>query len=165
MNPEYRVAFHLYTADGRRGIEVRERRDGQAYFIEREWVEGTTWKDREGQNEVGPYKSPKEAEAAAIVTAWFSGEGSSLSPSGYGTGEAAMPGSPQNQKRDWVHIILSNVPMRLLAIPAALLLAALVYMVTLAFPSLNKTTVALVTAFIFAALFATFFGGRFSRRR
>ena len=71
MNPEYRVAFCLYTADGSRGIEVRVRRDGKSYLIERKWVEGTTWKDRDGREEVGPYVSPEEAEAAAIRTAWF----------------------------------------------------------------------------------------------
>lgn len=75
-----------------------------------------------------------------------------------------MSEAPQGRKRDWAHIVLSNVPMRLLAIPAALGLAALVYLVTLAFPSLNKTTVALVAAFVLAGLFVTLFGGRFSRR-
>jgi hypothetical protein len=76
-----------------------------------------------------------------------------------------MSENTKTPKRDWVHIVLSNVPMRLLAIPAALVIVVLVYGVTLAFPSLNKTTVALVSAFVFAGLFVTFFGGRFSRRR
>jgi len=74
VTSKYRVAFHLYTADGSRGIEVRERRNGQAYFIELEWVAGTTWKDREGCAEVGPYESTEAAEAAAIRTAWFIGK-------------------------------------------------------------------------------------------
>ena len=76
-----------------------------------------------------------------------------------------MPKAPQDQKRDWAHMVLSDVPMRLLLIPAGFVVVALVYVVTVAFPSLNKATVALTTAFVFAALFVTLFGGRFSRRR
>ena len=70
---DYRVAFNLYNRDGSRGIEVRVRRDGLAYFVEQEWVEGMVWKDREGRPEVGPYASPEAAEAAAIVCPWFAG--------------------------------------------------------------------------------------------
>jgi hypothetical protein len=73
--PEYRVAFRLYSQDGKREIEVRERRDGRAYFVEREWVEGTTFKDRGSGEEIGPYQSPEAAEAAAIARPWFSGGG------------------------------------------------------------------------------------------
>jgi hypothetical protein len=79
--------------------------------------------------------------------------------------EGILSDNQQGQGKDWVHIILSNVPMRLLIIPAGLAVVALVYLITAAFPSLNRTAVALVTAFALAALFATFFGGRRTRRR
>jgi len=75
-----------------------------------------------------------------------------------------MPKGPHGQKRDWVHIVLSNIPMRLLVIPAGLVVVVLVYLVTLAVPSLNKAAVALVTAFSLAALFVTYFGGRYDKR-
>jgi hypothetical protein len=68
--PEYRVAFCLYTADGKRSVEVRERRDGGAYYVERVWVEGTTFRDRTGE-EIGPYETPEAAEAAAVSRGWF----------------------------------------------------------------------------------------------
>jgi hypothetical protein len=70
--PEYRVAFCLYSADGKRSVEVRERRDGRAYFIERVWVEGTTFGDRRPGEEIGPYETPEAAEVAAVSRPWFS---------------------------------------------------------------------------------------------
>ena len=70
---EQRTAFSLYTADGSRGIDVQIRRDGLAYYVEREHVEGTIWKDREGRPAIGPYKTPAAAEAAALVSRWFTG--------------------------------------------------------------------------------------------
>ncbi len=76
-----------------------------------------------------------------------------------------MAKAPGDRTRDWVHIVLSNVPMRLLAIPAGLAVVGLVYLATFEFPSLNRTGVALAAAFILAGLFATFFGGRYARRR
>ena len=69
----YSVAFSLYTANGSRGIEVRVRHDGRAYFVEMEHVEGTIWKERGRGDEIGPYESPEAAEAAAIVSPWFKG--------------------------------------------------------------------------------------------
>jgi hypothetical protein len=69
---DYRVAFCLYTKDGKRSVEVRERRDGRTYFVEREWIEGTTFKDLNPGEEIGPYDSPEAAEAAAISRPWFS---------------------------------------------------------------------------------------------
>jgi hypothetical protein len=69
--PEYRVAFCLYSADGKRSVEVRERSDGRAYFVERVWIEGTTFRDLSG-DEIGPYETPEAAELAAISRPWFS---------------------------------------------------------------------------------------------
>lgn len=75
---DYRVPFTLYSKDGKRCAEVRERRDGRAYFVEREWVEGTTFKDRGRGEEIGPYETPEAAEAAAVARRWFhTGESSS----------------------------------------------------------------------------------------
>jgi hypothetical protein len=72
-SPEYTVPFCLYSVDGKRCAEVRVRRDGRAYFVEREWVEGTTFKDRGRGEEIGPYETPEAAEAAAVAgSSWFS---------------------------------------------------------------------------------------------
>jgi hypothetical protein len=70
---EYKVASSLYSVDGTRGAEVRVRRNGRTYFVEREWVEGTTFKDRGRGEEIGPYETPEAAEAAAVARPWFSG--------------------------------------------------------------------------------------------
>ena len=70
---DYKVPFRLYSADGKRGVEVRERRNGRAYFVEQEWVEGTTFKNRGRGEEIGPYETPEAAEAAAVARPWFSG--------------------------------------------------------------------------------------------
>jgi hypothetical protein len=69
----YRIPFRLYSKDGKRGVEVRERDDGTAYFVEQEWVEGTTFKYRRPGKEIGPFESTAAAEAAAIATPWFNG--------------------------------------------------------------------------------------------
>lgn len=68
---EYWVPFNLYSKDGKRGVEVRVRRNGLAYFVEQEWVEGTTFRNR--GEEMGPFETPEAAEAAAIARPWFSG--------------------------------------------------------------------------------------------
>jgi hypothetical protein len=73
--PGYRVAFCLYSADGKRSVEVRERRDGRVYFVERVWVDGTTFKDRSPGEEIGPYETLEAAEAAAASSPWFSRRG------------------------------------------------------------------------------------------
>jgi hypothetical protein len=70
----YEVRFRLYSEDGTRGAEVRGRRNGFAYFVEQEWVEGTTFKDRGQGQEFGPYDTPEAAEAAAVSRPWFNGE-------------------------------------------------------------------------------------------
>jgi len=71
---DYQVAFKLYSVDGKRCAEVRVRRDGQAYFVEREWVEGTTFTDRRHGEEIGPFETPETAEFAAITRPWFRGD-------------------------------------------------------------------------------------------
>ena len=70
---EYRVAFNLYSDDGKREVEVREFSNGKTYLVEREGVEGTTFNDRHGGSLVGPFTSPAEAEEFVVATAWFSG--------------------------------------------------------------------------------------------
>jgi hypothetical protein len=71
----YGAAFNLYCRDGKRGAEVRERRDGSWWFIDQEWVEGTTFKYR--GVEIGPFETSDAAEAAATTRDWFNyGDGS-----------------------------------------------------------------------------------------
>jgi hypothetical protein len=43
---EFRSAFKLYGDDGKRVAGVLEFRDGETCLDEREWVEGTTFKNR-----------------------------------------------------------------------------------------------------------------------
>jgi len=71
---EYRVASNLYSRDGKRGIEVHELRNGQAYYVEQEWVEGTRFKYRTPRQTIGPFSSPGDAESAAVKTPWFCGD-------------------------------------------------------------------------------------------
>ena len=70
----YRVAFSLYNRNGTRCAEVRERRDGTAYFVDREHVEGTTFRDVGAGEEIGPYHSIEAAEAAAVSRPWFNAD-------------------------------------------------------------------------------------------
>jgi hypothetical protein len=69
----YRVAFKLYSEDAKREVEVREFSNGEAYMVEREWVEGTTFSDRHSGRMVGPFASPEDAEKFIVSTAWFCG--------------------------------------------------------------------------------------------
>lgn len=69
--PDYLVPFELYTKKASRGVQVRVRRNGKAYYIALEHIEGTVW--RPLGEEIGPYDSPEEAEAAAIKSSWFLG--------------------------------------------------------------------------------------------
>jgi hypothetical protein len=68
---EYTVAFQLYTEQATRGAEVRVRRNGKAYYVALEHVEGDKWKTL--GEEVGPYDSPEAAEVAAVNSPWFLG--------------------------------------------------------------------------------------------
>jgi hypothetical protein len=70
---EFRVAFDLYSEDGKRRVEVREFSNGESYLVEREWVEGTTFKDRHSGRMVGPFASSADAESFIVATPWFRG--------------------------------------------------------------------------------------------
>jgi hypothetical protein len=72
---QYKVAFNLYSKDGKREVEVREFDNGETYLVEREWVEGTTFKDRHAGRMVGPFTSPEGAEKFIVATSWFCGRG------------------------------------------------------------------------------------------
>jgi hypothetical protein len=73
--PEYRVVFNFYSKDGKRQAEVREFRNAGTYLTEREWVEGTTFRDRHSGRMVGPFASPEAAEEFIVATDWFHGRG------------------------------------------------------------------------------------------
>src|SRR6185437_3795218 len=59
---EYRVAFKLYSENGKREVEVLEFGNGETYLVEREWTEGTTFKDRHEGRPLGPFASAEDAE-------------------------------------------------------------------------------------------------------
>ena len=69
----YCVTSTPYSADGKRSVEIREFANGETYFLEGEWAEGTTFKDRHSGALVGPFASPKIAEQFVVVTSWFNG--------------------------------------------------------------------------------------------
>ena len=71
---EYRVAFNLYSADGKREVEVRKFRDGQVYLVERERFDGAAFADRHGGRMVGPFNSTDDAEKFIVATPWFHGD-------------------------------------------------------------------------------------------
>jgi hypothetical protein len=68
----FRDVCDLYTKDGSRGARVIERSDGKFYYVEREWVKGTTWKNR--GHLIGPYATPEAAESVAASCSWFVGK-------------------------------------------------------------------------------------------
>ena len=68
----YQVAFNLFSEDGKREVEVREFQNGEVYVVEREWIEGTTFKDRHS-GRIGPFASVEDAEQFSVATAWFCG--------------------------------------------------------------------------------------------
>jgi hypothetical protein len=70
---EYRIAFKLYSKDGKRAVDVLEFRNGDTYLDEQEWVEGTAFKNRHSGGLVGPFTSPAEAESFIVATPWFRG--------------------------------------------------------------------------------------------
>jgi hypothetical protein len=63
----------LYSLDGKRAAEVLEFRNGETYLDEREWSEGTTFKNRHSGSLVGPFASPEDAEKFIVATSWFRG--------------------------------------------------------------------------------------------
>ncbi|MBE1159911.1 hypothetical protein [Dyella acidiphila] len=70
---EYRSAFTLYSSDGKRAAEVLEFRHGETYLDEREWLDGTTFKNRHSGSLVGPFASPEDARKFIVDTCWFRG--------------------------------------------------------------------------------------------
>ena len=70
---EYRVAFNLYSKDGKRHAKVCEFSNGETYLDEQEWVEGTTFKNRHSGRMVGPFASPENAKRFIVATSWFIG--------------------------------------------------------------------------------------------
>lgn len=70
---EYRSAFSLYSADGKRAVDVLEFRHGETFPDEKEWVEGTEFKNRHSGLLVGPFASPEEARKFIVATTWFCG--------------------------------------------------------------------------------------------
>ena len=69
----YRVATTLFSRDGKRSAEVREFTNGETYLLEREWVEGTIFKERHEGRMVGLFPSPMHAEQFIVTTPWFNG--------------------------------------------------------------------------------------------
>jgi hypothetical protein len=73
---EYRIAFTLYSEDGKRAVDVLEFDNGETYLDEQEWVEGTTFRNRHSGRLVGPFASPEDAETFIVATSWFRGSAS-----------------------------------------------------------------------------------------
>jgi hypothetical protein len=69
----YRVVATLFSMDGKRSAEVRKFTNGETYLLEREWVEGTIFKERHEGRMVGPFPSPMHAEQFIVTTPWFNG--------------------------------------------------------------------------------------------
>jgi hypothetical protein len=63
----------VYSEDGRRAADICEFGNGETYIDEKEWVEGTTFKNRHSGRLVGPFASPSDAESFIVATAWFRG--------------------------------------------------------------------------------------------
>ena len=70
---EYRIAFALYSKEGRRGAKVLEFLHGESFLLELECID-ETWAERHSGRLVGPFASPTDAEHFIIATPWFNGE-------------------------------------------------------------------------------------------
>ena len=73
----YRVPIRLFSRDGKRSVELRQYRNGQVFFVDQIWVEGTTFKDRDEGAQIGPFESLAAAETAAVNRPWFGATDSS----------------------------------------------------------------------------------------
>lgn len=71
---EYRSAFTLYSADGKRAADVVEFRNGETYLDEQEWLEAAAFKNRHAGKLVGPFASPEDARKFIVATPWFRGD-------------------------------------------------------------------------------------------
>ncbi len=70
---DFRIAFSVFSEDGKRAADIYEFSNGETYLDEKEWVEGTTFKNRHGGSLVGPFKATEEAEKFIVSTDWFIG--------------------------------------------------------------------------------------------
>jgi hypothetical protein len=70
---EYRVAFTLYSKDGKRAVDVYDFGGGETYLNEKNWIEGTTYENRHSGKLVGPFASSEEAKRFIVTTPWFLG--------------------------------------------------------------------------------------------
>ena len=70
----YRVAETLYSLDGNRCAEVREFSNGEAYLLESERTDGSTFAERHEGTLVGPFASAELAERFIVATPWFNGD-------------------------------------------------------------------------------------------
>jgi hypothetical protein len=70
---EYRAVCSLFSLDGKRAADVCVFSNGETYLDEKNWVEGSTFKNRHSGALVGPFASPEDAERFIVATLWFRG--------------------------------------------------------------------------------------------
>ena len=70
---DFRVAFSVFSEDGKRAADICEFSNGETYLDEKEWVEGTMFENRHGGRLVGPFKTAEAAEKFIVSTDWFLG--------------------------------------------------------------------------------------------
>ena len=73
LGQKYRSVFTLYSKNGKRSADILEFQNGEIYLDEKEWLAGTTFKNRHTGRLVGPFASPAEAERFIVTTPWFRG--------------------------------------------------------------------------------------------
>jgi len=69
----YHIRFSVFSEDGKRAADICAFANGETYLDEKEWVEGTTFRNRHAGRLVGPFASPEDAEHFIVKTAWFRG--------------------------------------------------------------------------------------------